>query len=159
MADRAKRTDGIVDALKQAGAVVHTVDIPSEVNSDYTSEISYKWFSEQINKYPNIKVLLVDGNGGVTPAVAADLKRMGKKPNELPYGGFDLGVDTIKYIQEGYIGLISDQQPYLQGYLPILQSCLTKKDKFAGLFIDTGVGLIDSSNVDAVASLAVKGIR
>ena len=159
LADRARRTDGIVDGLKQVGVIVHTVDVPPEVAADYTSEISYQWFSTQINKYPNIKVLLVDHNGGVTPAVAADLKRMGKKPNELPYGGFDLSSDTIKYIKEGYIGLISDQQPYLQGYLPILQSCLTKKYKFAGLFVDTGVGLIDSSNVDAVANLAAKGVR
>ncbi len=159
MADRARRTDGIVDALKKAGVTVHTADEPAAVTADYKSEASYQYFSSQINKYPNIKVVLVDGNGGVTPAVASFLKRMGKKPNELPYGGFDLGVDTIKYIKEGYIGLISDQQPFLQGYLPILQSCMTKKYKFAGMFIDTGVGLIDSTNVDAVASLADKGVR
>jgi simple sugar transport system substrate-binding protein len=159
MAARARRTDGIVDGLKKAGVVVHTVDVPAEVEKDYTSDVSYQWFSEQINKYPQSKVLLVDHHGGVTPAVAAHLKRMGKKPNELPYGGFDLSTETIKYIKEGYIGLISDQQPYLQGFLPILQSCMTKKYEFAGLYVDTGVGLIDSSNVDLVAGLAEQGIR
>ena len=159
LAPRAMRTTSIVDALTKANVTVYTGDEPDKVGADYTSEISYQWFSEQINKHPNIKVLLVDGNGGITPAVAAHLKRMGKKPNELPYGGFDLSTDTIKYIKEGYIGLISDQQPYLQGFLPILQSCLTKKYGFAGLNIDTGVGLIDNSNVDLVAGLAEKGIR
>jgi simple sugar transport system substrate-binding protein len=159
MAERAKRTQGIVDGLKQADVVVHTVDVPPQVEADYASDVSYAWFSGQINKYPGVKVLLVDHHGGVTPAVAAVLKRMGKKPNELPYGGFDLSIDTIKYIREGYIGLVSDQQPYLQGYLPILQACLTKKYAFAGLYVDTGVGLIDSSNVEAVAALANEGIR
>jgi simple sugar transport system substrate-binding protein len=159
MAARAKRTDGIVDGLKQAGVIVHTVDVPPEVEADYTSDVSYKWFSDQVKKYPKSKVLLVDHHGGVTPAVAAHLKRMGKKPNELPYGGFDLSIDTIKYIKEGYIGLISDQQPYLQGFMPILQSCLSKKYGFAGLYIDTGVGLIDNSNVDMVAGLAEQKIR
>ena len=158
-AARAMRTTGIVDGLAQANITVYTGDEPDDVGATYTSEISYQWFSEQINKYPNIKVLLVDGNGGITPAVAADLKRMGKKPNELPYGGFDLSTDTITYIQEGYIGLISDQQPYLQGYLPILQACMTKKYGFAGLYIDTGVGLIDQSNVDAVSKLSDEKIR
>jgi simple sugar transport system substrate-binding protein len=159
LAPRAMRTTGIADALTKANVTVYTGDEPDTVGADYTSDVSYKWFSEQINKHPNIKVLLVDGNGGITPAVAAHLKKMGKKPNELPYGGFDLSVDTIKYIKEGYIGLISDQQPYLQGFMPILQSCLTKKYEFAGLYVDTGVGLIDSSNVDLVADLSARGIR
>jgi simple sugar transport system substrate-binding protein len=159
LAVRAERTTGIVDALKKAGVTVDTVDVPDNVAADYTSDVSYQWFSEQVNKYPKIKVLLVDHNGGVTPAVAAHLKKMGKKPNELPYGGFDLSPETIQYIKEGYIGLVSDQQPFLQGYLPILQACLTKQDNFAGLYIDTGVGLIDDSNVDAVSKLSAEKIR
>lgn len=158
-AERARRTQGIVDGLKQIGAIVHTVDVPPEVQADYNSDVSYKWFVTQINTYPNSKVLFVDNHGSVTPSFAKHLKTMGKKPNELPYAGFDLSADTIKYIKEGYISLISDQQPYLQGFLPILQSCLTKKYKFAGLYVDTGVGLVDSSNVDFVSDLVDQGIR
>jgi simple sugar transport system substrate-binding protein len=159
MATRARRTDGIVDGLEEAGVVVNTVDVPSEVEADYTSDVSFEWFSDQINQYPTSKVLLVDHHGGVTPAVADHIKRMGKKPNELPYGGFDLSVETVEGIKSGYIGMVLDQQPYLQGYLPILQICLTKKYGFAGLYIDTGVGLIDNSNVDMVSDLVKQKIR
>jgi simple sugar transport system substrate-binding protein len=74
-------------------------------------------------------------------------------------GGFDLSAETVAGIQSGYIGLILDQQPYLQGYLPIVQACMTKKYGFGGLYIDTGVGLIDSTNVNEVAGLAAKGVR
>ena len=95
----------------------------------------------------------------MTAAAPTILQALGKKPGDVVVAGFDLSVDTVNGIKSGYIGLISDQQPYLQGFLPILQSCLTKKYGFAGLYIDTGVGLIDSSNVDLVAGLAKQGIR
>ena len=40
-----------------------------------------------------------------------------------------------------------DQQPWLQGYLPILQLCLTKTYGFSGLHIDTGGGFADKGNI------------
>ena len=52
-----------------------------------------------------------------------------------------------------YADLVLDQQPWLQGYLPIVQICLTKIYKFAGLYIDTGSGIIDKSNLDPLIPL------
>ena len=37
-----------------------------------------------------------------------------------------------------------DQQPYLQGYLPILNICLTKKYGFSGLDVNTAGAFVDS---------------
>ena len=54
---------------------------------------------------------------------------------------------------------IIDQQPYLQGYIPILNICLTKKFGFSGLHINTASAFVDLSDVDAVALLAAKEIR
>jgi len=54
---------------------------------------------------------------------------------------------------------VLDQQPYLQGYLPIVQICLTKKYKFAGLHIDTGSGFAHKDNIEVLAELAEKQIR
>ncbi|TFG58169.1 MAG: hypothetical protein E4H36_15620, partial [Spirochaetales bacterium] len=59
----------------------------------------------------------------------------------------------------GWTGLVIDQQPWLQGYLPILQICLSKVYGFSGLPINTGAGFVDKSNVEAVAPLAEKNIR
>ena len=55
--------------------------------------------------------------------------------------------------------MIVDEQPYLNGYLPILNICLTKKFGFSGLHVNRGVIFVDSSNVDAVAPLVDKAIR
>ena len=52
-----------------------------------------------------------------------------------------------------------DQQPWLQGYLPILQICLSKIYGFSGLHIDTGGGFADKDNIDFLAPLAEKEIR
>ena len=75
------------------------------------------------------------------------------------FAGFDMSPNTAQAIKEGYQNLVIDQQPYLQGYLPILNICLTKKYGFSGLDINTAGAFVDSNNVDAVAPLAAKEIR
>jgi simple sugar transport system substrate-binding protein len=73
--------------------------------------------------------------------------------------GFDLSAATVDAINSGYLQLIIDQQEWLQGYLPILQICLTKVYGFSGLYIDTGAGFVDKTNIAAIAPLAAKNIR
>jgi simple sugar transport system substrate-binding protein len=155
---RYERTKGCVDGLKKGNLVVHEVTFPLAVEGDPTSAAAEKMFSDAFAQYPNTKIIITD-HGAVTAAAPLHFKNMGKKPGNIIIAGFDLSVDTVEGIKSGYIGLILDQQPYLQGYLPILQACLTEKYGFAGLFIDTGVGLIDNSNVDLVAELAKEKIR
>jgi len=155
---RYERTKGIVDGLTAAKLVVHEIVISPDVQKDAKSQAAQKLIGDALSKYPNAKIVVID-HGGLTAAAPTILQALGKKPGDVVVAGFDLSVDTVNGIKSGYIGLISDQQPYLQGFLPILQSCLTKKYGFAGLYIDTGVGLIDSSNVDLVAGLAKQGIR
>ena len=48
---------------------------------------------------------------------------------------------------------------FLQGYLPILNICLTKKFGFSGLDVNTAGAFVDATNVDAVAPLAAVEIR
>lgn len=155
---RYQRTKGVVDGLKEAGLVVDEITISPEVNADTTSAAAEKMIADALAKYPAAKIIIAD-HGALTASMPGHLKDLGKKPGEIIVGGFDLSANTVAGIENGYIGLIQDQEPYLQGYLPILQACLTKKYGFAGLYVDTGVGLIDSSNVYAVAKLAEQEIR
>jgi simple sugar transport system substrate-binding protein len=55
--------------------------------------------------------------------------------------------------------LVIDQQEWLQGYLPILQICLTKVYGFSGLDVNTGAGFVNKANVAMIAPLAAKNIR
>ena len=155
---RYQRTKGNIDGLKNAGLIVHEITISDEVQKDLKSPLAQQMISDALVKYPNVKVIITD-HGALTASIPTFLKNLGKKPGEIIVAGFDLSADTVSGIKSGYIGLVLDQQPYLQGYLPILQSCLTKKYGFAGLYIDTGTGLIDNSNVDLVSGLADQKIR
>jgi len=153
---RAMRGVGVMDTMEKAGIIVYAVNLPDSVNADaFTGD---KMVSDALVKYPDAKVLVAD-HGQLTGAMPAILKKLGKSPGEYIVIGFDLSTDTVAGLRDGYIGLVHDQQPYLQGYLPILQASLAKKYGFSGLYIDTGVGLIDSSNVETVAKLAEQKIR
>lgn len=155
---RYERTKGNIDGLKKNNLIVHEITIPLEAEKDANSSATQKMLSDALAKYPKTKVVIVD-HGALTASMPIHLKNLGKKPGDIIMAGFDLSESTVEGIKNGYLGLVLDQQPYLQGYLPILQACLTKKYGFAGLYIDTGIGLIDSSNVDMVASLAKQKIR
>jgi simple sugar transport system substrate-binding protein len=67
--------------------------------------------------------------------------------------------NTAHAVEEGYQNLVIDQQPFLQGYLPLLNICLSKKFGFSGLDVNTAGAFVDKSNVAAVAPLAAKEIR
>lgn len=157
-AGRGVRTQGCIDGLKEKGVTVDYEEFPKEVNADANSPEAETFFKKILEKYPNAKLIVVD-HGSITAATPTILKNLGKKPGEVIITGFDLSGKTVEGIRNGYIGLISDQQPFLQGYIPILQACLSKKYGFAGLYVDTGVGLVDSSNVESLAKLAEEQIR
>jgi simple sugar transport system substrate-binding protein len=155
--ERAMRTKGCIDALEEGGLTVYAIPFTPEVDKN-AAEYGFDYFKAALDMYPDVKVIITD-HGGVTAAIGPILKKMGKKPGEIIAAGFDLSMKTVAAIKSGYVGLVHDQQPYLQGYLPVLQACLAKKYGFSGLYIDTGVGLIDSSNIEAVAELAKIQIR
>lgn len=153
---RGLRTKGCIDALEGMGIVVDYLEISDAVNSD--ASLGTPIVTSYIASNPDVKLIITD-HGALTATVGTYLKAARKNPGDVFTGGFDLSAATANAIQEGWVGVVLDQQPFLQGYLPVLQICLAKKYGFAGLHIDTGAALIDKSNIDFVAPLAEKGIR
>jgi simple sugar transport system substrate-binding protein len=153
---RGLRTKGCIDALKQLGVTVDYIEISDAVNSD--ASLGTPVVASYIATHPDVKLLITD-HGALTATLGTYLNGARKKPGDIYTAGFDLSAATAAAIKEGWVGCVLDQQPWLQGYLPILQICLTKKYGFAGLHIDTGAAIIDKTNIDFVAPLAEKGIR
>lgn len=153
---RGLRTKGCIDALKELGVEVDYIEISDAVNSD--ASLGTPVVASYIATHPDVKLLITD-HGALTATIGTYLNAARKKPGDIYTAGFDLSAATATGITEGWIGCVLDQQPWLQGYLPILQICLTKKYGFAGLHIDTGAAIIDKTNIDFVAPLAEKGIR
>ena len=157
-AGRGERTRGCIDGLNESGIKVDYEEITNDVNANPATPAGQQFVADALSKHPHAKAIIID-HGSFTAAISQILKALGKNPGDILIAGFDLSQTTVQGITGGYIGLVSDQQPFLQGYLPILQACLTKKYGFAGLDINTGVGLIDKSNVDLVSKLADEKIR
>jgi simple sugar transport system substrate-binding protein len=150
-AGRGERTRGVKDVLEGAGIVVDYLEIDDATQKDVTAGIPT--FTGYVSAHPDVKAVITD-HGNLTAALPSLLKAAGKKPGDILSGGFDANAATIQGIKDGWIQFTNDQQEWLQGYLPVLQICLTKKYGFSGLHIDTGAGFITKDNVESVAALA-----
>ncbi|MFW5769511.1 MAG: substrate-binding domain-containing protein, partial [Spirochaetota bacterium] len=153
---RGLRTKGVIDALEEMDITVDYLEISDAVNSDASQGTPV--ITSYIASNPDVK-LIVSDHGALTATMGTYLRAANKEPDDIFAAGFDLSAATVDAIQEGWVDVILDQQPWLQGYLPVLQLCLSVKYGFSGLHIDTGAALIDESNIDMVAPLAEQQIR
>jgi len=153
---RGLRSKGCVDALKEMGVTVDYLEISDDINAE--ASLGTPVFAGYVSANPDVKLIITD-HGALTATAETYMRGARKKPGDIYIAGFDLSAATVDAIKKGYVGVVLDQQPWLQGYLPILQACLSKKYGFSGLHIDTGAALIDKTNIDFVAPLAQKGIR
>ncbi|HEY5081624.1 MAG TPA: substrate-binding domain-containing protein [Bauldia sp.] len=154
--DRGQRTVGVIDAFTKAGAKVIYQEIDSATNADPNAGTAT--FVGVMKANPGIKIVVTD-HGGLTSNVGVYAKAASIEPGKVFFAGFDMSPNTAQAIKDGYQSLVIDQQPFLQGYIPILNICLTKKYGFSGLDINTAGAFVDKTNVDAVAPLAAVEIR
>lgn len=153
---RGQRTKGVIDALEKAGVNVAYLEISDEVNKDAVQGTpAFTAFSAA---NPDLKAVVTD-HGALTSTMGVYLRAAGMKPGQMCAAGFDLSAPTAQAIKEGWVAVVLDQQPFLQGFLPIMQLYLAKKFGFAGMNIDTGAALITPGNVEQVIPLVAKAIR
>lgn len=91
--------------------------------------------------------------------VARMLKDRNIPPGKILLGGFDLAAQVIEQMKAGYIQVEIDQQPYEQGFLPVMQVYLEKKVGLAPADIDTGEAVFTPEQADALMALAKQGLR
>ena len=153
---RGERTKGITDTLEKAGMKVDYLEINDATNSDPAAGVPT--FTGYVSKHSDLKAIVID-HGNLTSTIPTYMKAANLKPGSIYAAGFDMSPATVKGIQDGYINLVIDQQEWLQGYVGILQLCLTHVYGFSGLKVDTGGGFVDKSVIDQVAPLVAKQIR
>ncbi len=154
--ERGKRAEGIVEVLEKAGIVVDYLEITPEIDKDPV--LGAPIVAAQMGRNPDTKVIIVD-HGSLTALMGKHLKNAGIKPNQIFVAGFSLSPATAKAIEDGFVQLISEAQPYLMGYFGVLQAVLSKKYGFTGLTINTGGGLVDANNIGRISKFAKQGIR
>jgi simple sugar transport system substrate-binding protein len=90
---------------------------------------------------------------------AVSLRDLGKKPGEILLACFDLVPVVMDEMKTGYIQLTIDQQPFLQGYVPIHQLHMMNKYKLGAYDANTGKALVTPDQVDALIALSQQGVR
>ena len=74
-------------------------------------------------------------------------------------GGFDLVPEVLDQMKAGYVQVQIDQQPYEQGFMPVMEAYLAKNVGLSPADIDTGQGVVTPDMVDAIMDLSTQGVR
>src|SRR5918994_382091 len=140
------RIDGASDAIKQSGKSLKFT--PVGTNADVTKGLSI--IDAYAQGHPDLAgMLAVDA--GSTQSVGQVVQKYSMRDENLKVaGGFDLVPETLNAIKGGSLDYTIDQQPYLQGFLPVLYLYMYKLS--GGLVFpsetNTGLLFVTKDNVD-----------
>jgi simple sugar transport system substrate-binding protein len=154
--ERYVREGATADALTAAGLNVIKIPSPPEWAAD--PNLGIPVITAAFTANPTAKAIIYPG-GQLLGNAAAYMKAAGKKPGEVVNIGFDTSPQIVQGFSDGWVQLTADQQPFLQGYLPILSLCQQVVYGLAPINVDTGAGFVTPDNYKAVADLAKEGLR
>jgi len=153
---REVRDIGVAERLEDAGLEVQRIVVPPDIFRDplqLTPQVTAAAL-----RNPNLKLLVFSG-GQLLGTVPQYMEAAGVAPGDIKVIGFDLNPAVLKSFESGHVAMTSDQQPFLQGYLPVISLCAQSVYKTSPLNVDTGSGLVDQSNYRGVSDLVKQGIR
>ncbi len=145
------RLRGILDILSHQG-ITHKV-ITTGIEPANAAEI----IASVLQTNPDIHTVLCTGQADTEGAGLAVEKYFARKGYHV--AGFDLSPDILRLIKAGYIDFTIDQQPYMQGFYPVVQLAHYCRFGIRPSNIDAGASLITKVNVDAVIALVAEGVR
>jgi simple sugar transport system substrate-binding protein len=142
------RIDGAKDTLKSHPSIkTHTIATGAAVAGELSVIDSYASGHANTKGY-----FAVDG--GSTQFVAQTMQKHGLRSKGVKAGGYDLTPITEKLLRAGYMDFTIDQQPYLQGFLPVLQLYLyTVSSTLTGIAeMNTGLKFLDKDTIKPYAT-------
>lgn len=86
--------------------------------------------------------------GGTPTGVAA--QAIEEAGLSIPNGGFDLNKLVIRNLEDGKLVATMDQQPYMQGFLPVMEICNYVRYGLVPFDVDTGLAVVDKASVGKV---------
>jgi simple sugar transport system substrate-binding protein len=67
--------------------------------------------------------------------------------------------EVLNEMKTGYVQVQIDQQPYMQGFMPVMQAYLSQTVGLSPADIDTGQGVVTPDQVDKIMDMAKQGLR
>jgi len=138
------RINGAKDAIKASGQPINFTEIAT--GPLVPSELSV--IEAYYLGHPSLKgMFAVDA--GSTQGTSQIMEKYGLAAKGVHAGGYDLLPKTLQEIQSGNLDFTIDQQPYLQGFIPVIQLFLYKLSGGLMFPSDTNTGLlfVTKSNV------------
>jgi simple sugar transport system substrate-binding protein len=148
---RSDREDGTVTALRKAGVKVTKLDLKPLGDTNGNPTLVTPILTANIKKLTKLKLIVAAGP--VLGNMGNYFKAAGLKPGVVKVSGFDLGVTVLQGFADGYIQLSADQEPFKQGYMPIVSLCLQAKYGLSPASVDTSAGFVTVANFKTVAAL------
>jgi simple sugar transport system substrate-binding protein len=137
------RINGALDTLKgHPGITPHVVATGAAIPNELSVIDSYA------TGHPNTKGLFAV-DAGSTQGLAQVIQKHALHTKGVKGGGYDLTPITEQLLAGGYIQFTIDQQPYLQGFFPVMELYLyNASQKLTGLAdVDTGLKFLDQSTI------------
>jgi simple sugar transport system substrate-binding protein len=132
-----RRLQGIVAGLARLpkAPAVASVRLAGDVRRQQTT------IEAALAAHPRIRGLYaVDGTG--TAAAGYVIERRGLRANGFHGGGYDLLPGDLALVADGYLDFVVDQQPYVQGFAPVLQLFLARISEGTVLPWDTETSVL-----------------
>jgi simple sugar transport system substrate-binding protein len=132
------RIDGALDAIAESGANIEAQDIASGPLPEEQLNVIEAWY---LGNTDAVGMFAVDATS--TAGIAQIVQSQGaREQGLLGAGGYDLVPTTVELLSQGVIDFTIDQQPYLQGFLPVLYLYLSKLSGGVVLPPETNTGLV-----------------
>ena len=113
--------------------------------------------TEALKANPDIRIVLGTGQSDTEAAGRAIEKSFSGRGYWA--AGFDLSAETLRLIDEKHIRCTIDQQPYIQGFYPVIQLTHYLRYGIVPADIDAGAAIVDATNADEVMELTRRQYR
>jgi simple sugar transport system substrate-binding protein len=144
------RIDGALAAIKQSGKPINAKAVATD--ADLSKELSL--IDSYYLGHKSLKgMFAVDA--GDTQGVGQIIQKH-SLTGKVKGGGYDLLPGTLKLINQGFLDFTIDQQPYLQGFYPVIQLFLYKLSGGLVAPSDTNTGLLFVTKANVKPYLTTK---
>lgn len=145
------RIDGVKQAIADSGASINFVEVATGAKQeDELAAVEAYYLGHK-----NLKGM-VAVDGGSTASVGQIMQKYNLPSQGIHAGGYDLEPITLQAVQQGFLDFTIDQQPYLQGFIPVVQLFLYKLSGGLAQPAETDTGLLFVTKDNVAPYLNVK---
>ena len=153
-----QRAEGVINFMDEFKKANPSRDIAVEkIDSGTDLAVVSDRVGAYLNAHPDTTAYF--DTGFWHAGVARVLADRGVPPGKVLLGGFDLVPEVLQQMKAGYVQVQIDQQPYEQGFLPVMEVYLAKTVGLAPADVDTGQGVVTPDQVDSIMELSKQGVR